>query len=90
MLRVLGLVLMWIGFSMVFRPLSVVADVVPFIGTLVGWGTGVVSFALAAPLSLVTIAIAWIVYRPLLGIALLVVGGLVFGGLFVLSRRRRA
>jgi hypothetical protein len=89
LLRVIGLFLMWIGFSMIFRPLSVVADVVPFVGTLVGWGTGVVSFALAAPLSLLTIALAWIAYRPLLGIALLVVGGGVFGGLFVMSRRRR-
>jgi hypothetical protein len=90
LLRFVGLFLMWIGFSMIFRPLSVVADVVPFVGTLVGWGTGIVAFALAAPLSLLTIALAWIAYRPLLGIALLVVGGGVFGGLFVMSRRRRS
>lgn len=89
-LRFVGLLLMWIGFSMVFKPLAVVADVVPFLGTLVGWGTGIVAFALAAPLSLVTIAIAWIAYRPLLGITLLVVGGGIFAALFVAARKRQA
>lgn len=88
--RLLGFLCMLIGFSMIFKPLSVVADVVPFIGSLVGMGTGVVAFALAAPLSLLTIAIAWIVYRPLLGIALVVVGIAVFVGLFRLANKRRA
>jgi hypothetical protein len=88
--RLLGFLCMLIGFSMIFKPLSVVADVVPFIGSVVGMGTGVVAFALSAPLSLVTIAIAWIVYRPLLGIALLVAGIGIFVGVFVLAKKRQA
>jgi hypothetical protein len=50
-----------------------VADVVPLIGDMIGMGIGLVSFAIAAPLSLLTIAIAWIFYRPLLGIVLIAV-----------------
>ena len=73
LLRLAGLALMFFGLSMVFKPLSVVADVLPIAGTLVGMGTGVVAFLLAACLSLCTIAVAWIVYRPVLGIALLAV-----------------
>ncbi len=55
------------------------ADVLPFLGDLVGMGTAVVALALALPLSLATIAIAWVVYRPLVGIGLIVVG---VGGFF--------
>lgn len=70
---------MFIGLTMVFRPLSVLADVLPILGSIISFGTGIVAFLIAAILSLVTIAIAWIVYRPLLGIALIVVaGGLAF------------
>ena len=72
-LRAVGFVLMFFGFSLVFKPLSVVADVVPFIGSIVAAGTGLIAFVLAAVLSIITIAVAWVVYRPVLGIALLIV-----------------
>ncbi len=76
-LRVVGFVVMFIGFSLLFKPLSVVADVLPIAGDIVGVGTGIVAFLLAAPLSLITIAIAWIFYRPLMGIPLLIRAGVV-------------
>jgi hypothetical protein len=72
-LRILGLVIMYIGISTIFRPLSVLADVVPFIGTIVRTGTGIISFLIALVLSLLTIALAWLFYRPVLSIILLVV-----------------
>ena len=86
-LRAVGFVLIFIGFAAVFKPLSVLADVVPFIGNLVGFGTGAVAFMLALFVSLVVIAIAWIVYRPVLGIGLLVVA--VGTAVFLLSRRKK-
>lgn len=61
------------GLNLVFKPLSVVADVLPIAGTIVGAGTGLISFLVASLGSLVTIAIAWVVYRPLLGIVLIVI-----------------
>ena len=66
-----GWFLMFIGLNMIFKPLSVLGDVVPFIGTLIGGASGVVAAVMAFILSLITIGIAWIWYRPLLGIALL-------------------
>lgn len=72
-LRVFGFVMMMSGALLVLRPLRVLADVVPFIGTLAGIGLGFIAFAAAAPLTLLTIALAWITHRPLLGITLLVV-----------------
>lgn len=83
-LRVVGFVVMFIGFSLVFKPLSVVADVLPIAGDIVGVGTGIVAFLLAAPLSLITIGVAWIFYRPLIGIPLLVLAGV---GIFFLIKK---
>ena len=83
-LRVVGFVVMFIGFSLLFKPLSVVADVLPIAGAIVGIGTGIVAFLLAAPLSLITIAVAWIFYRPLIGVPLLILAGV---GLFFLFKK---
>jgi hypothetical protein len=83
-LRFVGWLLMFAGISMVTRPLVVVADVIPFIGSLVGAGTGLFAFLVSAPLSLITIAVGWITYRPLLGVGLLALGvgvAVVFGKL---------
>jgi len=72
LLRLGFFLLMAIGLSLLLRPLSVLADVLPFIGNVVGAGTGFVSFLLAAALSLATIAVAWVAFRPLIGVPLLV------------------
>ena len=73
-LRAVGFVLMFVGLSMVFQPIAVFGDVVPIVGRLLGTGIGLVAGLIAACLSLVTIAIAWLAYRPLLGVALLALG----------------
>ena len=78
LLRLAGFLLMLIGLNMVFKQLSVLADVLPFLGSLVAAGTGLIAFLLAALFSLVTIAVAWLVYRPLFGAALLAVAVLLF------------
>lgn len=72
-LRIAGLVMMYVGLSCVLRPLSVLMDVIPFLGDLIGAGISLISFLIALPCTLVTIVVAWIYYRPLLGIGLLVV-----------------
>ena len=74
-LRALGFFIMFLGLKMILAPLAVLADVVPIFGKIVGAGTSAISFLLAALLSLVTIALAWIIYRPLLAIALLALAG---------------
>ena len=79
---------MYVGLSMVFRPLSVLADVLPILGDIVGMGTGLVAGVIALICALVTIAIAWIFYRPVLAIALLVAAGaLVF---FIIKKKAEA
>ncbi len=76
LLRAVGFLMMFMGLSMVLRPLSVVGDIIPFVGTVIGMGTGFVAGAAAFACALVTVAVAWIFYRPVLGIALLAIAGL--------------
>jgi hypothetical protein len=72
-LRAIGFLMMWFGLMMILKPLSVIADVLPILGSIVGAGAGIIAFLIAAICWMVTVAIAWIFYRPLLGIALLVI-----------------
>jgi hypothetical protein len=80
-LRLVGFLMMLFGLLMVANIFSVLASVVPFFGDIVGAGTGLLAFAIALPLTLVTIALAWLAYRPLIGIPLLLAaaGSVVFG-----------
>ena len=90
-LRGVGFLIIMVGFGMILKPLSVMADVVPMIGNLVERGTGMVAFVLAAMVSLVTIALGWIYYRPFLGVLLLAAAaGLAFWLVKRLRRRGRA
>jgi len=72
-LRVFGFLLMFMGLGMILRPLSVLADVIPILGNIVAAGTGLIAGLMAAVLSLLTISVAWLFYRPLLGVTLLAV-----------------
>lgn len=72
-LRVVGFVLMFIGFKMVLGILSVTADIIPIVGSIVGAGASFVAFLLALIISFVIIAIAWIFFRPLLAFGLLAI-----------------
>jgi hypothetical protein len=76
-LRVVGFLVMFIGIGMVLKPLSVVLDVVPFLGNLAETGISIVSFFIAAGFALMTISIAWLFYRPLIG------GGMLAGGVIL-------
>jgi hypothetical protein len=88
-LRLVGFFMMMIGLGMILKPLSVLADVLPILGDIVGAGTGLIALLIAAVLSSLTIAIAWIVYRPLLGIALLAVAVAIAVGVTILLKRAR-
>jgi hypothetical protein len=85
-LRLVGFLVMWAGLALILNPLKVIADVVPFIGDIIGMGIGLLTVLIALPLSLLTIAIAWIFYRPLLGIALLALAGV---AVFMLVKRMK-
>jgi hypothetical protein len=88
-LRGVGFILMMMGFGMMLKPLSVLASVVPLFGDIIGAGTGIIAFLIASVLSLMTIAVAWIFYRPLLAIALLAAVGCALYGIWYLIGKFR-
>ena len=73
LLRLGGLLLAIVGFQLILRIASVIADVVPFFGNIVAAGTGLVATLLGACLATLVAGMAWIYYRPLVGLGLLVI-----------------
>lgn len=79
--RLGAFMLIWLGLALILRPLKVLADVVPFLGGIVGAGIGLISGLGAMIATLIAIASAWLIVRPLIGVALLVAAiVLVYGG----------
>ena len=72
-LRLVGVIAVIAGVAALFKPLSTIASFVPILGGLVDMAVGLVAFILGLAISLVVISIAWIRFRPVLGIGLLVV-----------------
>eukprot|EP00929_Paragymnodinium_shiwhaense_P062914 TRINITY_DN3143_c0_g1_i3.p1 TRINITY_DN3143_c0_g1~~TRINITY_DN3143_c0_g1_i3.p1 ORF type:complete len:495 (-),score=83.00 TRINITY_DN3143_c0_g1_i3:534-2018(-) len=75
-LRFLGWFLMFAGLQLVTGPISLAPEIIPCVGGLIGDIVGCalccMNISLATMLSLVIIAIAWVLARPLVGILLLV------------------
>ncbi len=90
LVRLAGLVMMFIGISMIFKPIVTFADVLPFLGSILNLGIGFFAGVIAFALSFVTIALAWIFYRPLLGIGLLVVGIGIFVAFWYMGKKKKA
>ena len=88
--RLVGVIVMFIGLTLVLRPLVVVADVVPFIGNMLGAGAALVSAVVTAVVAPLVIAIAWLWYRPLVSIIAIVIGLGVAFGLRALAKRKAA
>jgi hypothetical protein len=73
--RFLGMAICWAGFAMTLGPLKALGNVVPLIASIIGSATGLVAFGLAVALSLLVIAAAWFLVRPILSAGLLIAAG---------------
>ena len=89
-LRFVGAGLVIVGLKMVLAPLSVVASVLPILGNIVGAGTGLVSTLLGAAWSLLIISIAWLRFRPIVGVGMLVVAAVLVGLVVMRGRGAKA
>jgi len=85
--RAAGIVFLSVAFMLTMGPIGVIADVIPFLGTLVRMGTGFVAFVLAIAVGTVVIAFAWFWYRPILSLAILAAGAI---AVWLLSRYARS
>ena len=83
-LRLVGVLLIVIGLKGMFGLLPMLFKVLPFLGSIVDAGVGLVSWIFGLAWSFIIIAIAWLVFRPIIGISLLV---LAIAGIVFLKRR---
>ena len=81
---------MFIGFRMMLSLLEALGDVIPFIGDLLGSGASMVAFLLTVVVAPVIIAIAWVLYRPLVALVAIAAGAALAFGVRALARRRVA
>ncbi len=79
---------MFVGFKLILDPIVVIADVVPFIGNLMGAGAALVSFIVTAVVAPLVIAVAWLWYRPIVSIIVIAVGAGLALGLRMFAGRR--
>lgn len=70
-IRIGGTLLMWLGLSLMFKPLSVFASVIPLLGDLLALGAGILALLITLPCAMLTIALAWISYRPIFAAVLI-------------------
>lgn len=62
---------------------------VPFLGSILGMGVSIFAGIISLALSFITISIAWVVYRPIIGIGLIVLGVGIFMGIKMLADKKR-
>ena len=75
-----GIILCILGLYFLFSPIISLLDMIPFVGWLLSGVVAVAAIIFAVvvglTLSLLTIAIAWLVFRPLIGVSLLALVGI--------------
>jgi hypothetical protein len=73
-LRVVGLVVLFIGFVSLFAPVNLLASYIPILGSLVSGAVSLVAAAATALVGPVVIAIAWLAYRPVVSVVVFGIG----------------
>lgn len=86
-LRLLGVLLAIGGLKAIFGFLETILKVIPPLAGLLGLGVRLICSVVGFVWSLLVIALAWLFYRPLLGIGLLVAGAVI---LFAFSKKGKA
>ena len=85
-LRAVGVVADVFGVPIAMTLIEVLADVVPLFGAIVGAGASLVAFFCTLVLAPLIVAIAWLFYRPLVAVVVLVVGAALAYGAHALAR----
>lgn len=82
-LRCVGFLIMFVGVVLILQPIATFVDAIPFVGdcmegTLSNCIFPLVAFVITIPLSLFTISLAWIAYRPF-------IAGIIFAFIVVIG-----
>lgn len=87
--RVASLLMLITGFSLLLKPLVILADVVPLFGSIVGFGTGLIGFICGTSVWVVFTAVAWFATRPLLSLASIMILIITSYGLIRFKQKRQ-
>ena len=88
-LRILGTILAIMGLGLLVAPLAIIAAFIPVLGAIVSAGASIVCLFLGLAWSLVIISIAWLRFRPLTGVAMLIIAGGLGVFLFLRGRKKK-
>jgi Transmembrane protein 43 len=88
-LRAAGLALLFVGFRMIMSIVGVLGDVVPFFGSVLNFGVGIAAGVMTVVFGVTSIALAWIAYRPIVGIGLLLGAALLAGAILFARNKAR-
>ena len=86
-LRLIWLLLMYCGFAAIFKFIETLAKVIPFLAKIIWVWTGIIALGLTLIVWFITIGIAWLVVRPIIGICCLIVAA---WGIFLLKKSKKA
>lgn len=86
LIRLGGMLLVITALKMTFDILSMLFKWFPALGSIVNMGVGLICSVVGFAWSLLVISIAWLFYRPLIGISLIVVAGAAFWFLWKRSK----
>lgn len=73
-IRVAASIGLMVGIGLIFRPLTSITERIPIVGKVVGMGAALVAILLGGAVALLTISSAWLFYRPLIAVPMIVVG----------------
>lgn len=76
-LRIVGILIVIGGLKTMFEILTTLLKVLPFLASIMNFGVGLICSIVGFAWSLIIIALAWLFYRPLIGISILVIMGAV-------------
>jgi hypothetical protein len=85
-LRLIGVILVCVGLRLIFDITTTLLKVLPPLASLVGVGVGLVCFVGGLAWSLVIVSLAWLFYRPLIGVPLLLAA---IAGIWFLGKKAK-
>jgi hypothetical protein len=86
--RVLGFLMMWIGLISILGPISVILDVLPFLGKVSRGIMSLAAFIVSLVLSIVTIIISAIVHN--IWVLIIIVAALIGGGYYWYMQKKKS
>lgn len=87
LMRLVGLLVMFVGLKMVLGPLDTLVDAIPILNGIVAAGTSLVAFLVSGACALITIGISWVFHRPLVGLSLLAGGATLLAITYLMKKK---